>query len=132
MSGAAVTRPADRYGRSTTPSRRGVVIAAAVLGTLLLAWLTWYALSRGNPAVQYSVTDNGPVDDTRARVTAQFTMTPGKRAVCRVTASNAVRTVVGWSDLTIGPSTQRTFTGTLEVPTMERAAGVTITACVPG
>jgi len=125
------TRPADRYGRSTIPSRRAVIVLASVLGSVLLAWIAWYALTQGNPPVQYSVTDGGPADDTHARITARFTMDPGTRAICRVSAANAARTVVGWSDLTVGPAADRSFSVTLEVPTMERAAGVTITACVP-
>jgi hypothetical protein len=126
-----IGRPPDRYGRSATPSRRGVAVLAGVLATPLLAWVVWYAVTAGNPAVQYSVADNGPLDDTHAHLTAEFTMSPGKRAICTVSAANTARTVVGWSDLVVGPSTERTFRTTLEVPTMERAAGATITACVP-
>jgi hypothetical protein len=123
-------RSPDRYGRTRTPSRRTVTVLAASLMTVLVAFLLWVSIRQGSPDVRWSIQSTSYGDGTRAEIIATFTLPPGHRAICTVTASNQGLATVGRSDVTVGPSSSRTFTATIQVPTMEPAVGATIRACV--
>ncbi|HET9658442.1 MAG TPA: DUF4307 domain-containing protein [Kineosporiaceae bacterium] len=123
-------RPAGRYGTTAGSSRRTVIALAASLMTVLIAYLIWVSIHQGTPDVRWSVQDTSFTDGTRAEITADFTLEPGHRAICTMTAANQNLTTVGLSDVTVGPSTSRTFRATIRVPTMEPATSATIRACV--
>lgn len=122
------TRPADRYGRAV-PSQRKMVILGAVLVASITAWVAWASFGSGNP-VTYSKLSQHVVDQTLVDVTFQVAMPPGKRAICTVRAVNTGRTPVGNVDVTVGPSTDRSFSVTVRLPTMEQAAAGDVKACV--
>jgi hypothetical protein len=122
------TRPADRYGR-TVPSARKMVTLGAVLTASITAWAAWASLGSADP-VAYSTLSQRVVDQTLIDVTFQVSMPPGARAICTVRAVNTVSTPVGNVDVTVGPSTDRSFSVTVRLPTMEQAAAGDVKACV--
>ena len=131
MSEARVaTRPADRYRRPATPNRRLVAVIGGILVIFLTGWLGWIALSMSDNPVSFSLTGQEVPSPTEAVVTFQVSMDPGRRAVCTVRATDSAMTIVGWTDAPVGPSSQRTFTVTVRVPTMQQAAGGEVKACV--
>lgn len=125
-----LTRPAGRYGRSQPPSRRTMSLVGGILVISLTAWVGWIAVAGSGTAVRYAMLSDSVVGPGRTDVTFQITMDPGERAVCTVRARNANLTVVGWVDVPVGPSADRTFTASVRVPTMEQASGGEVKACV--
>jgi Domain of unknown function (DUF4307) len=131
MSQAGVVgRPADRYGRATRSNRRTLIIVGTVFVILLTVWVGWIAVVTSDPGVAYSAVSSSTSSQTQAEITLQITMNPGKKAICRVQAKDAAMTVVGWSNVTVGPSSERTFTTTFPVPTMAQATTTEVKACV--
>lgn len=125
------TRPADRYGRASSPtSPRKMIILGAVLVTFITAWVFWGAFAFTSAKVSFSLLQQQVVDPTRTEVTFMISLDPGKKAACTVQALNAGKTIVGRVDVTVGPSTQKEFTSTVQVPTMEQAVGSQVKACV--
>lgn len=125
-----LTRPADRYGRSGMPSQRTMVLIGGILVISLTAWVGWVTVAGSSSPVRYAMLSDNIVGQTRTDVTFQVTMNPGEQAICTVRARNAGLTVVGWTDITVGPSPDRTFTASAQVPTMEQASGGEVKACV--
>ena len=131
MSQAGVVgRPADRYGRTTRSNRRTLTIVGTVFVILLTVWVAWIAVATSDPGVSYSAVSSSTGGQTQAEITLQITMDPGKKAICRVQAKDSAMTVVGWSSVTVGPSSQRTFTTTVSGPTMAQATATEVKACV--
>jgi hypothetical protein len=97
---------------------------------LLTVWVGWVVVSSSNHPITFSTLSHDVTNMTRTDVTLRITMEPGKRAICTVRARNADLTVVGSRDVTLGPSTERIFTSTVSVPTMEKASSGEVKACV--
>jgi hypothetical protein len=125
------SRPADRYGRTSTSSSRKMIITGAVLVSFITAWVIWDALAMSGAKVSYSLVSQQVLGPARTDVTFVITLDPGEKAICTVQALNAGKTIVGNVDVTVGPSKDREFTSTVQVPTMEQATGSQVKACVP-
>jgi hypothetical protein len=124
------TRPAGRYDGTSTGSSRTMISVGAVVVALITAWVIWDAFALTSSTVASSIVSQRVVDPTRIDVTLTIVLDPGRKAVCTVHALNPGKTVVGNVDVTVGPSTQKEFTSTVQVPTMEQAAGSEVKACV--
>lgn len=123
-------RPADRYGRATTSSTRRLVIVGTLIVSLITAWVIWDAMAMAGHKVSHSLVSQQILGPTRVDVTFAITLEPGRRAACTVYALNAGKTIVGNVDVTVGPSQEREFISTVQVPTMEQAIGSQVKACV--
>jgi hypothetical protein len=123
-------RPANRYGRPAGSNHRTLIIVGTIFVILLTVWVGWIAIATSDPGVSYNAVASSSTGQTQADITVEITMDPGKKAICRVQAKDPGMTVVGWSNVTVGPSSQRTFTITVSVPTMAQATAGEVKACV--
>jgi hypothetical protein len=131
QSSAAAERLRLRYPRSRLP-RPVLVGVVALLAAIFLAWLTWAALVRANPAVSGDVTSYRVLSDREVA----FTLTverpdPSRAAVCRVVAQAADYQAVGALDVEVPPRTERVVDITMTLKTLRRATNAAYKSCSP-
>jgi hypothetical protein len=122
---------ADRYGRRP-PSGRGRAAVIAVAVTLVVAALAWAgygAWQSAHTPVRWTNTEFKALDDGLSRLRFSVTTDPGRRVVCSISIMNQGLTEVGRTDVTVGPSPDRTFIATAEVPTFELGTSGTVRTC---
>jgi uncharacterized protein DUF4307 len=123
------TTTGDRYGRSTSPVRRRVAIAAAVLVVLAaVSWFAWAAYSGRSSATGADV-GFVVVDDGTVRVTFDVTKPKDATATCTVEAMDTGFSVVGTVRVTVGPATHGVTRETATVRTTNRATTGRVTSC---
>lgn len=128
---ASAGRGPREYWRSISPGRRKVVGFAAVLVTVGSLVAVWFGLSAsvGWPVqrdLAYTVHDAGSVT-VRFEVTKPQEMT----AVCEVVAQEVGKAVVGRTDVTIPPSTERTTRHEVTLRTTTLAVIGLVKTCRP-
>lgn len=123
-------RYADRYGRREPGAgRRAGIAAAAVLVLLGVVWAGWIGVRQARTPVRWVESTVTTVDDGTAQLAFSVTTDPGNAVVCTVRMFNQGLTEVGRIDVTVGPSSGRTFRAVATVPTFERATSARIRAC---
>jgi len=92
----------ERYGKSSSSSRRNIAILAVALLTIFFGWATWVtflAPSKATPKVQgYEV-----VSEQLTKVRFAVDKPNGTTAVCAAEVMNSSFAVVGYRQVTIGP-----------------------------
>lgn len=122
--------PPDRYGRGDPAAgRRRAMIGGGVVVVLLLAWAGWVAVRQATTPVRWQTGAFDAQDDGHAALTFRVTTDPGRSVVCTVRMFNSGLTEVGRADVTVGPSTDRTFASTVTIPTFEAATSGQVRAC---
>lgn len=120
----------DRYGhRGPRQGRRAAIAGGGVVALAMLSWAGWVGVRQARTPATWQVGSFQAVDDGHARLAFDVTTEPGRTVVCTVRMFNAGLTEVGRMDVTVGPSTQRTFQAVVTVPTFEPAVSGRIRAC---
>jgi len=100
----ADTSLANRYGskKQSLPraAKRGIVVAALVVG---IGFLAWVSTSSTGAAVTFKDVGFSTTDATAAEVDFQVTREPGTAAKCAVKALDSRFAVVGWKVVDIPP-----------------------------
>ncbi|WP_240629836.1 DUF4307 domain-containing protein [Specibacter cremeus] len=101
----AATSLTNRYGAPKRAfGKRTKVLTAVVIAVLALAFVTWLAVGRQGPSVQFKDVGYTVLDSTMTHVDFEVTKDAGATAACDVKAMNAAYAVVGWKTVTIGPN----------------------------
>jgi len=122
-SGAPYARAPVRSG-----SRRAL-IGGGVVAALLLAWAGWVGVRQAQIPVRWQEGMFTLLDDGHAQLEFSVTTDPGTAVVCTVRMLNSGLTEVGRMDVTVGPSTERTFRTRATILTFEAASSGTIRTC---
>ncbi|KTR41534.1 hypothetical protein NS263_04450 [Curtobacterium oceanosedimentum] len=116
----------DRYGR--TPDRRrrsrlfGIVAAIAVV-LVFVAWVVWAGLDQESHGLDNTELGYTVVSDHRTVVHSQVSADPGTEVRCAVQVLDKSYSIVGWKEVTLPASEQRTRSISTAVNTTTR--GVT-------
>jgi hypothetical protein len=105
------------------------VIGGAVVAVLILMWAGWVAVRQARTPVTWTSGTFTAVDDGHARLQFTVTTDPGRAAVCTVRMFSSELTEVGRTDVTVGPSRERTIRAVATVPTFALAASGRVRAC---
>jgi len=126
----------DRYGRTPTPGRRRVLLAAGALGLAAsLALVGWVTLT-GRPTLNWDDIGYKVLSDSRIQVTFDVNFSGGSAsgadrptAVCTIQALNDLRTEVGLRDVPVQAGPGGRVRATAVVQTSERATTGLIKSC---
>ncbi|WP_368074215.1 DUF4307 domain-containing protein [Curtobacterium sp. SGAir0471] len=116
----------DRYGR--TPDRRrrsrlvGIVAAIAVV-LVFVAWVVWAGLDQESHGLDNTELGYTVVSDHQTVVHSQVSADPGTEVRCAVQVLDRSYSIVGWKEVTLPASDQRTRSISTSVNTTTR--GVT-------
>lgn len=81
-------------------------LVLAVVAVLVLAFVTWLAVGRGQPAVSSKLIGFSVIDPTMTHVDFQIIKDPDQTGACALKAMNSAYAVVGWKVVTVGPGRQ--------------------------
>jgi hypothetical protein len=116
----------DRYGRTPGRARRtrfiGIVAAAAV-ALVFLVWVIWAGPGQTSHGLDTDDVGYQVVSDHETVVHSQVSLDPGTAAKCAVQVLDKSFTIVGWKEIRITASDQRTRSVNTPVKTVSR--GVT-------
>ncbi len=123
---AAAATLDDRYGRTPGRARRaklvGVVTAVAV-ALVFLVWVIWAGPAQTSHGLDTDAVGYQVVSDHETVVHAQISVDPGTVAKCAVQVLDKSYTIVGWREVRLPASDQRTRSISTPVNTVTR--GVT-------
>ena len=120
-------RPEGRYGERR--SRRGLVVAVAALGTALLGWLVWAALSAATPDTRSSLVSFRVLDDRRVQVRFVVTAESSSPVTCTLQAQDATGEAVGVTSVEVPPGPDDEREVEAAVATRSRAVNATVAGC---
>lgn len=116
----------DRYGRTPDRARRnrliGVLVAAAV-ALVFTVWVIWAGPGQTSHGLDSDDIGYQVVSDHETVVHSQVSVDPGTAARCAVQVLDKSYTIVGWKEIPVPASDQRTRTINTPVKTVSR--GVT-------
>ena len=123
----------DRYGRSTTPGRRRLLLGlGAFVLVAALAFIGWVTLLE-RPTVNWDDVGFKVISDAQVKVTFDVNFsgsgTDSAAAVCTVQALNSLTTEVGLQDARVQPGPGGRVRATVTVPTSEQATTGLVKAC---
>ncbi|OIH93956.1 hypothetical protein BIU92_07610 [Curtobacterium sp. MCBA15_003] len=116
----------ERYGRTPARARRSKVVAiAAAIGVVVVfgAWVVWAGLDQSDRGLTDDVIGYEVLSDHSTVVHSQVSVDPGVEAKCAVQVLDKSYSIVGWKEITLPASDQRTRSVSTEVTTTIR--GVT-------
>ncbi|MEJ2577761.1 MAG: DUF4307 domain-containing protein [Kineosporiaceae bacterium] len=109
------------------------MLGTGLAGFLLLlgvGWAAWVAVSSARVPVRWG--DVASLSRPDGSIDTSFELTKDRTAtaVCTVEAVNGDLAPVGWTDVTVGPSTRTTVTVRAHVPTSQTATGARVKTCI--
>ncbi|PZF56771.1 DUF4307 domain-containing protein [Curtobacterium sp. MCSS17_008] len=116
----------DRYGRTPDRRRRGRLLgttAAIAVVLVFVAWVVWAGLDQTSHGLDHTEVGYTVVSEHRTVVHSQVSVDPGTEARCAVQVLDKTYSIVGWKEVALPASEQRTRSITTEVNTTTR--GVT-------
>lgn len=116
----------DRYGRTPARARRSkavAITAAIAVVVVFAAWVIWAGLDQSDRGLTDDVVGYEVLSQHSTVVHSQVSVDPGVRAKCAVQVLDKSYSIVGWKEITLAPSEQRTRSVSTEVTTTTR--GVT-------
>ncbi|MEO7448282.1 MAG: DUF4307 domain-containing protein [Humibacillus sp.] len=129
MSDVSTDPLAARYGRPGPARRRGLVVAAAFLALVGLAWVGWVVWSQSTPEVQSSLRTYDVVDTHRADASvAVRARSADVEASCQLRAYGADRTTVGELNFDV-TGVEGTEVREVTLRTERRASSVQLVGC---
>jgi hypothetical protein len=126
----------DRYGRTSRPGQRRLLIAAGgLLLAVALAFITWITVLDRAP-LNWDDIGFKVISDAQIEVTFDVNFSTGSAtdrpsAVCTVHALNDLRTEVGLQDVTVTAGPEGRVRATMTLQTSERATTGLVKDCVP-
>lgn len=108
-----------------------VVVAAALLGVVFLAWVIWTAGAHATPAVSGHVLSYQVLSDREVAVTVTVQRPdPRTRVVCHVIAQAEDHQIVGALDrLAVPPRSEQVVNVTTQIKTLRRATSASVRSC---
>lgn len=119
----------DRYGRTSTRSRRLWIVGLALVGVALLVYVAWGTLARTIDAVDYDTTGFHWHDEHSVTVDFQVTLRPDEAVACAVEAQDTDHGVVGWRVVSYPADPAHTRRFSVTVPTTAEATTGFVTSC---
>ncbi|OII12064.1 hypothetical protein BIU96_02505 [Curtobacterium sp. MCBA15_008] len=116
----------DRYGRTPGRARRARfigVVAAAAVALVFLVWVIWAGPGQTSHGLDSSDVGYQVVSDHETVVHSQVSVDPGTSAKCAVQVLDKSFTIVGWREVPVPASDERTRSLNTAVKTVSR--GVT-------
>jgi len=123
---AATATLDDRYGRTPGRVRRARlvgVVAAAAVALVFLAWVIWAGTGQTSHGLDTDTIGYQVVSDHETVVHSQVSVDPGTAARCAVQVLDRSYTIVGWREVRLPASDQRSRSISTSVATVSR--GVT-------
>jgi hypothetical protein len=119
----------QRYG--ITKSNKSWRWIAGLLLILGIPWLLWSAWHHSNPVIQSSLVSFSPIDEKSIEITFDITRrNPEQSVLCTLVARDIDKNVVGESDLSIAPSSERIIRESATIPTRLRAVNAAVLRCI--
>lgn len=119
----------ERYGRTRPRAARLGLIAAAVVGALLVGWFGWSTWASASGSVDYDDLGFDVADSASVSVTFQVTSTQDRPVACVVEALDEQFGVVGWRVVEYPPADQVTASHTEQVRTTAEATTGYVSRC---
>ncbi|ROP74455.1 DUF4307 domain-containing protein [Curtobacterium sp. PhB115] len=116
----------DRYGRTPGRARRSrfiAITAAIAVVVVFAAWVIWAGLDQSDRGLSTDDVGYQVLSAHSTVVHSQVSVDPGNRAKCAVQVLDKSYSIVGWKEITLAASEQRTRSVSTEVTTTTR--GVT-------
>ena len=125
-SAAATATLDDRYGRTPGRLRRSrviAIVAAVAVAVVFAVWALWAGPGETSHGLDTSDVGYEVLSDHRTVVHTQISVDPGTAARCAVQVLDKSFTIVGWKEIRVPASDQRTRSLSTPVNTVSR--GVT-------
>jgi len=119
----------DRYGRTTTRSRRAWWIVVGVLAAALVGYLAWSTVARSMDSVDVDTTGFHSVDAHGITVDFQVTLRAGEPLACALEAQDTEHGVVGWRVVEYPADEAHTRRFSETIPTVALATTGLVTSC---
>jgi Domain of unknown function (DUF4307) len=119
--------PSARYGRPG--GRRRWWVAAGPLAAVGLGWVVWAGLGQARADVRWSAVGFVVQGSRAVQVTYDVGKDPSATVVCRIRALDRTKSVVGLTDVTIGPTSRRVTRRTDRVRTSATAVTGLVDSC---
>jgi hypothetical protein len=116
----------DRYGRTPGRLRRGRllgIVAAVAVALVFIVWVVWAGPGQTSHGLDTDDVGYEVVSDHETVVHSQISLDPGTAARCAVQVLDKSYTIVGWKEIRVPASDQRTRSVSTPVKTVTR--GVT-------
>jgi len=119
----------DRYGRTTTRTRRAAWIVIGVIAAALLGYVAWSTVARTMDAVDVDTTGFHSVDAHGITVDFQVTLRAGEPLACALEAQDTEHGVVGWRVVEYPADDAHTRRFSETIPTVALATTGLVTSC---
>jgi len=119
----------DRYGRTTTRTRRVAWIVIGVIAAALLGYVAWSTVARTMDAVDVDTTGFHSVDAHGITVDFQVTLRAGEPLACALEAQDTEHGVVGWRVVEYPADDAHTRRFSETIPTVALATTGLVTSC---
>ncbi len=122
---------AERYGTSSTGSRRARQVVVAVLILVSLSWLGWAAWTHASKQVDGEVTSFDIVSAHEVTVVFDVRRDSGDAVECTLQAKAADFSVVGEEVVVVPAGKEGTISQEQSLRTEREATSVAVTSCQP-
>ncbi|MBF4613071.1 DUF4307 domain-containing protein [Curtobacterium sp. VKM Ac-1376] len=116
----------ERYGRTPARAHRSrliAILAAVAVAVVFGAWVIWAGLDQSDRGLDQDDVGYEVLSEHSTVVHSQVSVDPGVEAKCAVQVLDKSYSIVGWKEITLPASEQRTRSITTRVTTTTR--GVT-------
>jgi hypothetical protein len=116
----------ERYGRTPARKRRSrlfAIVAAIAVVVVFGAWVIWAGLDQSDRGLDQDVIGYEVLSEHSTVVHSQVSVDPGVEAKCAVQVLDKSYSIVGWKEITVPASEQRSRSISTQVTTTTR--GVT-------